>query len=151
MRRLDVIGRGGWVVAAVVLALLHAPAAVAANPATEGRTVAVEGGGRYTDVGPAVLARMLARQDVTLINVHVPYQGEIEGTDLFVPFDRVGAHADRLPADRSARLVVYCLSGRMSTLAVGELVARGYTDVWHLAGGMIAWGRAGYPLVATPR
>lgn len=140
---------GGWMIAGLVLVLLSVPGSAAGDPTLETRTVVVEGGGSYIDVKAPALARMLAQKDFTLINVHLPYEGDIRGTDLSVPFDRVRDHLDRLPPDRSAKLVVYCRSGRMSTIAARELVARGYTNVWHLAGGMIAWARAGYPIVGA--
>jgi rhodanese-related sulfurtransferase len=109
--------------------------------------VPVEGGGSYTDVSAACLAVMLQNKDFTLINVHIPYEGEIEGTDLFIPYNEVEANLDRLPADKDARLVVYCRSGSMSAIASRTLVGLGYTNVWNLDGGMIAWGQSGYPLV----
>jgi len=34
----------------------------------------------------------------------------------------------------------------MSDLATRALVKLGYTNVWHLDGGMINWEQAGYPL-----
>lgn len=151
MGTLRVAGGGGWMIAGLVLVLLSVAGSAAGDPALATRTVVVEGGGRYIDVEAPALARMLTRKDFTLINVHVPYEGDIRGTDLSVPFDRVGDQLDRLPPDRSAKLVVYCRSGRMSTIAARELVARGYTNVWHLAGGMIAWARAGYPIVGASR
>jgi phage shock protein E len=57
-------------------------------------------------VSAAGLASMPAKKDFPLINVHVPYEGEIDGTDLLVPFDQVGANVATLPADKSARLVL---------------------------------------------
>ncbi len=109
--------------------------------------VPVEGGGSYTDVSAVGLATMLENKDFPLINVHIPYEGEIEGTDLSIPFDEIEANLDQLPADKDARLVVYCRSGSMSATAARTLVEFGYTDVWNLDGGMIGWKQAGYPLV----
>lgn len=117
------------------------------NPTLETQKVPVEGGRSYTDLGAAVLARMLQKKDFLLVNVHIPYEGEIEGTDLFVPFDQVEASLGKLPADKSARLVLYCRTGGMSAIAARALVKLGYTDVWTLDGGMIAWKQAGYPLI----
>ena len=121
-----------------------APAAQRAAP--ESQKVPVEGGGSYTDVSADGLAVMLKRKDFPLINVHIPYDGEIEGTDLFVPFDQVETNLGKLPTNKSATLVVYCRSGGMSAIAARTLVKLGYTDVWNLDGGMIAWKKAGYSL-----
>ena len=108
--------------------------------------VPVESGGAYTNVNSAGLAAMLRAKAFPLINVHIPYEGEIEGTDLFVPFDQVEANLGKLPANRNARIVLYCRSGAMSAIAARALVRHGYTDVWNLDGGMIAWEQVGYPL-----
>jgi rhodanese-related sulfurtransferase len=142
--------RGGAVLTAFVLVVLSVSGAAAGGPAPEARTV-VHGHGSYVDIEPPALAQMLARKDFMLVNVHVPYEGDIAGTDVSVPFDRVAHHLDRLPRDRSAKLVLYCKTGRMSTIAARELVARGYINVWHLAGGMVAWTRAGYPIIRADR
>jgi len=109
--------------------------------------VPVEGGGSYTNVNVAGFATMLAEKDFTFVNVHVPYEGDIGGTDLSIPFDQVTANVARLPADKGAKLVLYCRSGRMSEIAARTLVKLGFRNVWNVDGGMIAWEEAGYPLV----
>lgn len=121
-----------------------APAAT--DLASQTQTVPVEGGGSYTDVSVDGLASMLENKDFPLVNVHVPYEGEIEGTDDFIPFDQIEQNVDKLPADKDARVVIYCRSGSMSTISARTLVELGYTDVWNLDGGMIAWEASGQPL-----
>jgi len=101
----------------------------------------------YTDISPAELAGMLEQKDFVLINTHVPYEGEIEQTDLFLPFDQAAASIDRLPADKAAKIVVYCRSDRMSRIAVDEWAKAGYTNLYNLDGGFEAWEAAGYPLL----
>lgn len=91
---------------------------------------------------PGEFAERLASPTVLAVNVHTPYAGEIAGTDAFIPFDEIIGDR-RLPADLGAAIALYCESGRMSEIAVGALVAAGYTNVIDLEGGMQAWEAAG--------
>jgi rhodanese-related sulfurtransferase len=99
-------------------------------------------------VDPAGFATSLAQQGAIVINVHVPYDGEIDGTHLFMPFDEIDAAA--LPEDRGTPLMVYCRSGSMSSTAVVALAALGYTNIVELDGGMNAWRAVGYSLRMSP-
>lgn len=95
---------------------------------------------------PAEFAAAIAGDRVT-INVHVPDEGSLPGTDLAVPFDRITAEAGQLPPDRSTPLAIYCMTGHMSAIAGPELTALGYTDVVELRGGMEAWQADGRQLL----
>ncbi len=103
-------------------------------------------GGSYTRVSPAELQAMLNNKDFTFVNTHIPFEGNIPNTDLSIPYNEIDQNLDRLPGDKDAKIVLYCRSGVMSTIAAETLVKLGYTNVWDLAGGMIAWEETGLPL-----
>ena len=93
------------------------------------------------------LAAMLAQKDFFLVNVHIPYEGEIKDTDAFIVYDSIADNLDKLPQDKNAKIVVYCRSGGMSAIAARELVRLGFTQVSDLAGGMIDWEKSGYKII----
>jgi rhodanese-related sulfurtransferase len=115
----------------------------------EGTPVPVDGGS-YLNISPATLNAFLLKKDFYFVNVHIPYEGEIALTDAFIPFDQTRASLDRYPTDKSAKIVLYCRSGRMSDIAARELVRQGYTRVFNLEGGMIQWEKSGLPLKRLP-
>lgn len=100
----------------------------------------------YRDLDADQFATALERSDVTLINVHVPYEGELPQTDRFIPFDAIEENAGQLPTEESAPIAVYCRSGSMSAVAAETLVELGYTNVLNLDGGMRAWEQSGRDL-----
>lgn len=102
----------------------------------------------YVDISVEQLKPALANKDFTMINVHIPYEGELPQTDAFIPYNEIEANLSQLPADKDARIVLYCRSGRMSTEAAPILVNLGYTNVVELDGGMQAWQAAGNELIS---
>lgn len=103
-------------------------------------------GGSFTRVSPERLKAMLKDENITLINTHIPFQGNIPGTDLSIPYNEIGQKESLLPADKNARIVLYCLGGPMSYSAATTLVKLGYTNISDLKDGMAAWREAGLPL-----
>lgn len=99
----------------------------------------------YEALDPEVFATRLRNGDPFVVNVHVPFAGEIEGTDEHIPSDRLGS-SRTLPRPPGAEILVYCKTGSMSAHVAEALVASGYTNVSVLRGGMDAWREAGYEL-----
>ena len=103
--------------------------------------------GKFYQIAPQTLADGLKNKNFFFVNTHTPYEGELEQTDAFIIYDQISLHLDELPQDKSAPIVLYCRSGRMSAIAAAELANMGYTNVWDLAGGMSAWKEAGLEVI----
>jgi rhodanese-related sulfurtransferase len=139
--------RKAWLLTTALAALLLAVAACGRAPVAKGSSDKNPDG--YVDITVDQLAEMMKAKDFTLVNVHVPYEGEIEQTDLHIPFDQVADYLGELP-DKEAAIVLYCRSGSMSTTAAKALVELGYTNVMELDGGFSAWDAAGHELLTRP-
>lgn len=126
----------------VLIAMLLA--ACQPKPVTE-ETISVAGGS-YKNISAPELQTMLKNKDFVFINVHIPFAGNIAGTDLSIPYDQIEQNLSQLPGERNAKIVLYCRSGRMSAIAAETLVKLGYTNLWNLNGGMEAWEQAGYSI-----
>ena len=119
------------------------PAASSAPSSTSAETDA----GTLALLPPAEFAATVANDEVFVVNVHVPDEGSLTGTDAAIPYDEVRARARELPQDLDAPVAVYCKTGRMSAEAVATLQNLGYTDVVELRGGMDAWVADGRELL----
>ena len=134
-----------WVGAFVVAACSQQETDQSAKTIT-GQQVFVLPGGMYTNIPVKELQSMLKKKDFIFINTHIPFEGNITDTDLSIPFDQIEDNLGKLPADKAAKIVLYCRSDRMSSIASESLVMLGYTNIWNLEGGMVAWESAGLEL-----
>ncbi|HYC07941.1 MAG TPA: rhodanese-like domain-containing protein [Candidatus Binatia bacterium] len=63
---------------------------------------------------------------------------------VLAPLSTLGGRLDELPRDRP--LFVICAVGGRSAQVTAYLLANGWTDVLNVAGGTVAWERAGLPV-----
>jgi rhodanese-related sulfurtransferase len=105
----------------------------------------------YENVSVDRFVEMMDRKDFVLINVHIPYEGEIAETDLLIPFNAIDRHKNELPNNKDTKIVVYCMMGPMGDIAAGRLIRMGYTKVLHFQGGMKAWKKTGRSLRFRPK
>ncbi|HYH48583.1 MAG TPA: rhodanese-like domain-containing protein [Acidimicrobiia bacterium] len=103
----------------------------------------------FARLDPAAFENRMAAEAAALINVHIPYEGELADTDAFIRYDKILGDA-RLPQEKNTEILLYCRSGRMSEEAGAELNKAGYTNVAHLEGGMKAWEASGRRLIHDP-
>jgi rhodanese-related sulfurtransferase len=100
----------------------------------------------YQNITAAELHTMLKNKDFILINVHIPFAGNLANTDLSIPYDQIEQNLSQLPADKNAKIVLYCRSGHMSGIAAEKLLSLGYTNIWNLKGGMAQWEADGFEI-----
>lgn len=118
-----------------------------AQTTEEVKTIEVDGAGSYYEVSVEAFAEMMESKDFVLVNVHIPYEGNIPETDLSIPYNEITSHLGKLPEEKDAQIVLYCRSDNMSGIAAKELARLGYTNVWDVDGGFNAWKAAGHPFL----
>lgn len=90
------------------------------------------------------LNKAMKNQDIFLVDVHIPEQQHIKGTDAFIPFNDVQEHQDKLPSDKNTPIYLYCEGGPMGNAAARSLHELGYNNLINLEGGANAWKKAGF-------
>ncbi len=80
------------------------------------------------------------------INTHIPYAGEVANTDANIPYNDLDTLMAAIPS-KDTPVILYCRSGNMSQQAAHALIEQGYTQVWDVPGGMVAWQESGRALL----
>lgn len=70
------------------------------------------------------------------------HDGHIAGSRL-LPLPMLAMRVDELPKDTP--IICVCRSGNRSQVAAELLAGRGFTSLFNLTGGMVAWRRANLP------
>lgn len=74
------------------------------------------------------------------------YKDGFIGEAVNVAVGDLANNLNKLPSDKTAPILVYCLSGGRSARAAGILTKAGYTGINNLRGGITAWKAANLPL-----
>jgi rhodanese-related sulfurtransferase len=104
-------------------------------------------GRRYLDISPDeaqhLLDRELERKDgkVLFVDVRTPKEyavSRVAGARL-VPIEELEQRYRTEIPDTAEKVLVYCASGERSRLACDFLSRQGYTNLYHVQGGMLSW------------
>jgi rhodanese-related sulfurtransferase len=98
-----------------------------------------------TMISAAELNRVMQNEDIFLVDVHIPEQQHIQGTDLFIPYNDIAKYREKLPEDKNTAIYLYCRSGPMADEAARSLYDLGYRSLFNLEGGAKAWKKEGLP------
>ncbi len=120
-----------------VLALLAAAVAIIAGCSVQPPSMQALPAVR--NITPLQYREMVTAGNPFVIDVHIPLQEHLPGTDAVIAYNNLTANLDKLPQNKSAPIIVYCRSGPMSVKAAETLEAMGYTNVMELAGGKDAY------------
>lgn len=103
----------------------------------------------FSSIDARALADLLAQSGpLEIVDVRNPdevVRGAINGSR-HIPLAQLPQRFQELERDRA--IVFYCQSGVRSMQASAFLAARGWSEVFSLSGGVMAWVRSGLPLSA---
>jgi len=95
----------------------------------------------YQDITASEAQRMIKNGDVLVIDVRQPYEfqeGHINGSQL-IPLGKIKTAYKEL--DPNQKIILVCTSGSRSSSAANFLSQQGFTKVYNLDGGLLAWSK----------
>lgn len=99
----------------------------------------------YSEIEATQLFDMMANEKLLLVDVRNDDEvarGIISGAQ-HLPLAMIPVKYESLNGEQS--LVFYCHSGMRSAQAAAFVASKGRQQVYNLRGGVLAWGKAGYP------
>lgn len=102
---------------------------------------------QFHPIEATALSELITQQRVLLVDVRNEdevMRGRIPNA-IHIPLSMLPVEYQKL--EDAQHVVFYCHSGVRSALAADFAASKGFTHVYNLTGGVIAWARAGYHFV----
>jgi rhodanese-related sulfurtransferase len=96
-------------------------------------------------ISPKEAAAMFSEQKAIIVDVREDNEwneGHIAGA-IHIPLAQVASRLSELAQYKDSNVVVQCRSGKRSAKAASTLQEAGFTKVYNLTGGIIAWDKDG--------
>ena len=130
----------------IVLALFIVGCGGGTSPAPEAAVVETDLSALPQEVDVATVYELQNRDDVFVLDVRE--QSEYDEKHIpninLLPMSELESRIDEIPTDKT--VFVTCRSGNRSNQVTQFLRQNGYDNVHNMAGGIIAWEQAGYPV-----
>jgi len=101
-----------------------------------------------SDVGNLEATRLINSANAVLVDVRETkeYEGGRLPGAAHIPLSQLGSRGGELTRLVGRPIIVYCMSGQRSRMAVAALAKLGFKDIYTLRGGYQAWKDAGLPV-----
>ena len=103
---------------------------------------------KYSEINPSEATRMLSHDEPLLLDVREIDEfraGYLMGAK-HIPLGQLAAKADQLGEWKDKPVIIYCRSGNRSGVACSQLAKLGFTKLYNLAGGILAWQHENLPV-----
>ena len=103
---------------------------------------------KYKQINTSQAVQVLNKDDVTVIDVREDNEiqkGIIKGAKT-IPLAQLSNRLKDFSSKKDHPVLVYCRSGSRSAHACQTLTKNGFTDVYNLAGGIMAWESDNLPV-----
>ncbi|WP_133717637.1 rhodanese-like domain-containing protein [Methylocaldum gracile] len=104
---------------------------------------------KHKVISPTEAVNLMNDENTIIIDVREPHEhanGHIENAK-FIPLGKLEERAQELEAYKQNPVIVTCQSGTRSPQACKKLTGLGFTRVFEMKGGMLAWEDQKYPVV----
>lgn len=96
-------------------------------------------------VSPNQASEMLSNKQAVIIDVREQKERDEQHIEssIFIPLDQLESRMSELMQYKDRPIIMQCRSGRRSNIAGGRLIDAGFTKVYNLDGGILAWDKQG--------
>lgn len=101
----------------------------------------------YQQISPADATRLYNRGALMLdVRTEAEYKTGFLGEARHIPVADVKSKLNSLESFKEKDVIVYCQTGARSASVANTLVKNGFTQVYNLRGGILAWKMSGLPV-----
>jgi rhodanese-related sulfurtransferase len=106
--------------------------------------------GAFEEIPPEAFAQKMKDNGMVLLDVRTVEEfaeGHLEGAQQYDYYETESFKSMLEGLDKSKTYLIYCRSGSRSGNAMSMMQKMGFTSVYNLDGGILAWRAAGMPVI----